>query len=63
MCRVEETSAQLKEAAPKQLVTIGYEGFFGTGSPHASANPAGDWPLQTGHDFERNFATKTLVSR
>lgn len=42
---IEEMSAYIKSLAPRQLVTIGSEGFFGPDSPLRHYNP-GDWAAE-----------------
>jgi mannan endo-1,4-beta-mannosidase len=57
---IRTTSDHLKQEDPNHLIAIGSEGFFGTGSKYADANPAGDWAVKTGQDFERNTQNPSI---
>jgi len=54
---VSEMCAAVKAAAPRHLVSIGYEGFFGPASSKLSENPGlggSDWASREGQDFTQN---------
>lgn len=55
---IEEMSAHVK-GGTRSLVTIGEEGFFGSGDPHVAANP-GDWGPGTGQDWARDHGPATI---
>lgn len=52
---IERVTTHMKENAPNQLISIGYEGFFGPDSDNADANPPGGWADSLGHNFERDL--------
>ena len=57
---IKTTSDHLKQQDPNHMIAIGSEGFFGSGSKYESANPAGDWAVKTGQDFERNSQNPSI---
>jgi hypothetical protein len=50
---ISEMCQHVKSVAPKQLVGIGYEGFYGAGSGKENLNPA-DWASREGQNFVAN---------
>jgi len=49
MSFLREMTDALKQAAPKQLVLIGSEGFFAQDDPNSAFNPGGRWWLASVH--------------
>ena len=57
---VEEMSSYVKGQAPRQLVTIGSEGFFGPSTPGLLRFNPGVWAAETGQDFVANNAAEGI---
>ncbi|KAK9848172.1 hypothetical protein WJX84_006623, partial [Apatococcus fuscideae] len=53
---VEEMSAYLKTQDSRHMVTVGEEGFWGTGAAREAANPGTGWASLTGQNFSVNMA-------
>jgi mannan endo-1,4-beta-mannosidase len=55
---ISEMCQHVKAVAPRHLVGIGYEGFYGPDSGRTQLNPGSgsDWASKEGQDFARNVA-------
>jgi mannan endo-1,4-beta-mannosidase len=55
---ISEMCQHVKAVAPRHLVGIGYEGFYGPESGRTQLNPGlgSDWASKEGQDFVRNAA-------
>ncbi|KAG1660683.1 hypothetical protein FOA52_015894 [Chlamydomonas sp. UWO 241] len=51
---LEEMAPYVKSLAPRQLLTIGSEGFFGRSTPELLSFNPGPWAADTGQDFVLN---------